>query len=120
MKPLKINFIHLLQLLASREMQARYQEEVTVDIADELICMWFDDFYGDDSRAQIAALLTPEENKTIKQFHRYFEARLDELPRMYKKLQSSDAWRSVVQKADETLKTLDWDKVETTWGFMAV
>lgn len=120
MKPLKINFIHLLQLLASAEMQQRYQTEVNVDIRDELICMWFDDFYGDLNRQQLAALLTSEEKKKTDEFHQYFETRADGLPKTYEELQSSDAWRAIIQKADETLKALDWDKVETVWGFMAV
>ena len=37
MSPLKTNFIHLLQLLASADKQDKYQSEVDVDIAGELV-----------------------------------------------------------------------------------
>ena len=120
MSPLKINFIHLLQLLASADNQNRYQSEVNVDIAGELVCMWFDDFYGHGERERLAAQLSGDELERVNEFHRYFEARVDELPQTYEELRESGIWRDVMQKARETLSAVGWDQVPTVWGFGAV
>ncbi|HEY8186800.1 MAG TPA: hypothetical protein VIF64_12050 [Pyrinomonadaceae bacterium] len=120
MNPLKINFIHLLQLLSSVEDQDRYQSEVNVDIAGELVCMWFDDFYGRGVRERLAPLLSARELELVDGFHSYYEARVDHLPQTYAKLRESERWGEVRQKARDTLTTLGWDKVQTVWGFGAV
>ena len=120
MSPLKINFIHLLQLLASADDQDRYQSEVNVDIAGELICMWFDDFYGRGERERLAPLLSAQELECVDEFHSYYEARVDCLPQTYTELRESEQWGEVRRKAGDTLTTLGWDKVQTVWGFGAV
>src|SRR4051812_34362112 len=120
MSPQKINFIHLLQLLASSTDQERYQAEVNVDIAGELVCMWFDDFYGSTERERLIGLLSPEELERVDEFHSYFKARVDALPQTYVELRKSGLWSEVKEKAKETLNTLNWDKVQTVWGFGAV
>src|SRR4051794_40896434 len=117
MSPLKINFIHLLQLLASSANQERYQSEVNVDIAGELVCMWFNDFYGRAERERLVDLLSPIEWERVDEFHSYFEARVDSLPQTNAELRESDLWRGVIYKARVTLITLGWDKVQTVWGF---
>lgn len=119
MSPLKINFIHLLQLLASADDQDRYQSEVNVDIAGELVCMWFDDFYGRGERQHLAPLLSAQELERVDEFHSYYGARVDSLPQTYAELRESEQWE-VRQKARDTLTTLGWDKVQTVWGFGAV
>jgi hypothetical protein len=120
MSPLQINFIHLLQLLASAGDQDRYQSEVNVDIAGELVCMWFDDFYGGGERERLASLLSGQELARVDEFHSYYEARVDSLPQTYAELRESEQWGEVRQKARDTLTTLGWDKVQTVWGFGAV
>ena len=120
MSPLKINFIHLLQLLASAGDQDRYQSEVNVDIAGELVCMWFDDFYGGGEREHLASLLSAQELARVVEFHSYYEARVESLPQTYAELRESKQWGEVRQKARGTLTTLGWDKVQTVWGFGAV
>lgn len=113
MEPKKKNFIHLLQLLSSEEMQDRYQSEVDVDIYDELICMWFDDFYSQEARGHIMSLLSSLEKKHVDEFHQFFLYVQPKLPTNYKDLCESEDWVRVREKADETLKSLNWDKVET-------
>ena len=119
MNPLKINFIHLLQLIASVEWQDKYQSEVNIDIADELICMWFDDFYNNDQRIKLITLLSVEELKRINEFHTFYEERVDCLPKQYEQLKESDLWHEIMLKAKETLMILNWDKIQTVWGFQA-
>jgi hypothetical protein len=118
MSPLKINFIHLLQLLASADHQDRYQSEVNVDIAGELVCMWFDDFFGEKVK-RLAPLLSAQELESVEEFHRYYEARVDSMPQTYAELRESEQWCEVRQKAEDTLTTLGWDRVQTVWGFGA-
>ena len=120
MNPLKINFIHLLQLLASTDSQDRYQSEAGVDIAGELVCMWFDDFYGREGRERLTVLLTARESEHVDEFHSYYGARVDSLPRTYAELRESAPWCEVRGKAEEALRALEWDKVPTVWGFGAV
>jgi hypothetical protein len=120
MSPLKINFIHLLQLLASADDQDRYQSEVNVDISAELVCMWFDDFFALGERERLAPLLSSRELELVEEFHRYYEARVDSLPRAYAELRESEQWCEVRRKASETITALGWDKVQTVWGFGAV
>jgi len=120
MSPLKTNFIHLLQLLASADKQDKYQSEVDVDIAGELVCMWFDDFYGQGGRERLRAYLSDQEIDRVDEFHRFYEARVDLLPQTYEELHSSDIWHEVVDKARETSISLGWDNLPTVWGFGAV
>ena len=120
LEPLKENFIHLLQLLASGSEQDRYQSEVApIDIASELICMWFDGFFENSGRERLAPFLTDEELRCVDEFHDFYDKRVDLLPKTYAQLRESALWREVIQKADETLIALGWDKVQTTPGFGA-
>ena len=120
MHPLRTNFIHLFQLLASAEAQDRYQSEVREDIAAELICMWFDDFYNSDEGLRLMHLLTAEEALKVAEFHKFYEERVALLPKNYQELRVSEVWREVVTKASETLFSLEWDMIQTVPGFGAV
>ncbi|PWN08016.1 hypothetical protein [Rhodohalobacter mucosus] len=120
MKPLKENFIHLIQLLASLEKQDRYQAEVDVDIYDEFICMWFDDFYSNEAREHIRPLLSSKERKYVDDFHEFFQTHESKLPTSYAELRESPAWKQVREKADETLRVLNWNTIKTKSNFGAV
>ena len=105
MEQYKKNFVGLLELLASKEKQDEYQKNVPhVDIADELICMWFDDFYQNGNH--LKNYFNDKEIKALKEFHEYYDQRADKLPNSYKEFWNSSIWKEIVQKAKETLKTL--------------
>ncbi len=120
MEPLKENFIHLIQLLASLEKQDQYQAEVDIDIYDELICMWFDDFYGTEAQQHIISFLNSEEKKYVNEFHDFFLSKESSLPKSYKELRKSQAWERVRKKANDTLTILNWDSIETKSNFRAI
>lgn len=98
-------FIDLLQLLASKEKQDEYQKNVPhVNIAQELICMCFDDFYYDGTH--LKNYFNDEETKILKEFHEYYEERVKRLPNSYAEFWHSSLWKEIVQKAEETLKKI--------------
>lgn len=71
----RANLIAALNLLASAEEQERYQRGVAIDIRDELLCLWFDDFWDHGQRKRLIPLLSAEELRALDQFHAFFEAR---------------------------------------------
>jgi hypothetical protein len=44
MGPHRVNIINLLNLIASRSEQLEYQESAPVNVANEMVNQWFDDF----------------------------------------------------------------------------
>ena len=122
MEALRTNFVHLLQMLASPNEQDVYQEEVDdlhIDIRDELLCMWFDDFWGHGQREHMIPCLSEEELNAVDTFHAFFEARDELLPETYAELRESPIWHEIVRKAQETLVTLGWDRIPTVPAFGA-
>ena len=101
----KKQFIEILQLLSSKEEQDEYQKNVPhVDISQELICMWFDDLNKEGKYLKNS--FTDEEMKTLSEFSKYYEERLEKLPDSYADFWSSPVWSEVAKKAGETLEKL--------------
>ena len=98
--------IELLELLSSLEAQSDYEKNVPIaDVPAELVCMWFDDFWHPDDT--LKKHFQPYELAALEDFHRFYEARVDDLPSLTKGLEglhSSPKWLEVVEKASQTLK----------------
>jgi hypothetical protein len=107
------NILDLLQLISSKERQDKYQKDVPyVNIADELICMWFDDCYHPDDN-QFKNNFDSNELKILDDFSTYFNQRVPKLPKNYYDYWESKGWLEVVGKAKETLEKLGWDSIES-------
>ena len=103
----KKQIIELLKLLASDKQQLEYEKNVPhVDITAELLCMWFDNlFHGKPPHAEPS--FTAEENAALSEFHQFYRARVDRLPKSEGTVQTwldSAVWRDIMENARSTLE----------------
>lgn len=99
-------------MLSSAEEQLQYQRNVPfVNITVELICGWFDDHYGPDSRDFMAAFSTPE-LIAMARFDQLFNDILnfgglrEETPEI-EDLVKTPEWAHLMQEAAQTLEVLE-------------
>ena len=104
----RANIISTLQLIASPTEAMDYQAKVPrVNLASELVCHWFDDFYHSGS-VQFKAAFTGPELAELELFHRFFDERADTLPDGLTALLASPIWKQISADADSVLARLGW------------
>ncbi len=111
--------IELLELYASPDAQRKYQRDVPfVSVAVELVCKWFDDFWCVEDEPPVAAhaaewnasierfsqCFTAEEMIALKEFHQFFEVRVDDLPDDLEALLCTPSWQEIMGKARKILE----------------
>ena len=107
------NVISTLRLLASRDEQLEYQQQVPIaQVSAELFCQWADDhFHPADRRLQ--ALFTPTEWQALLVFHVHFESISSRVPSPLPPIQefvSHPLWQQLADSAAEALKTFPNDR----------
>lgn len=108
MTPHRANIINALQLIASPAAALAYQREApAVNVANELVNQWFDDFYHPGS-PQFEAAFSSAELAQLADFHRRFDAVADGLPDDLGALLASSAWGQVSSDARDVLDRLGW------------
>jgi hypothetical protein len=87
-----------LELLASLELQAKYERDVQVaDVPAELVCGWFDDL---DLPASASKLFVGDDLESVRAFSDFFEASVKELGNMtLSELHARPLWLKVVDRA---------------------
>lgn len=87
-----------LELLASLELQTRYERDVKIaDVPAELVCIWFDDL---DLPASASKLFVGDDLESVRAFSDFFESAMKELANLtLSDLHSRALWLKVVERA---------------------
>ncbi len=115
MGPQRVNIINVLQLIAAPVDQLRYQAKAQVNVANELVNQWFDDFYHPTS-PQFASEFSSEELERLAEFNRFFDERVSLLPDSLAEMLKVAAWSEVVAKANAVLAACGWQEVQARYG----
>ncbi len=108
MPPEKVNLINILQLLASPELQKKYNNDVPqACIPDELIAQWFDDFFFPDND-EFISIFSDYEWGELMEFHELFKDHLATLPRDFESMKDNLGWAVVLNAASKVLDNLGW------------
>lgn len=114
MGPHRVNIINFLNLIASRREQLEYQESTSVNVANELVNQWFDDFYH-PTDAQFSSQFSSDELLLLKQFDAYYNERLSLLPDSLDGLHGTRAWDEVMAYAGVILDACRWRGIEARY-----
>jgi hypothetical protein len=114
MGPHRVNIINVLHLVAAPIDQLEYQAKAPVNVANELVNQWFDDFYHPTSH-QFASEFSSEELEALAEFDRFFDERVSLLPDSLAEMLKVAAWSEVIAKAKETLSICGWQEVQARY-----
>lgn len=114
MGPHRANIINVLQLIAAPTDQLRYQANAPVNVANELVNQWFDDFYQPTS-PQFASEFSSRELEQLTEFNRFFDERVSLLPGSLAEMLKVAAWSEVVAKANAVLAVCGWQEVQARY-----
>lgn len=94
-----------LEVLASLELQSRYERDVPVaDVPAELVCGWFDDL---DLPASASKVFTGTDLESVQRFSDSFETALKDLEGLsLSELHANPPWLKVVESAGILLRQL--------------
>jgi hypothetical protein len=111
--PFHDSAIELLELIASYQAQKDYEKNVPVaNVAAELVCMWFDDFYH--LTPQFVTEFTERELHALADFNKFYDVRVEKISNSNKELnelQQNKYWKEVSAKAKDILLILKENKV---------
>lgn len=111
MGPHRANIINVLNLIASQSNQLEYQKLAPVNVANELVNQWFDDFYHPTDE-QFRREFSSHELASLNEFHTRYEIRLSLLPNSLDRMLETRAWREVMDFASEVLTEHSWRGIE--------
>ena len=114
MTPHRANIINLLNLVASESDQLDYQKLAPVNVANELLNQWFDDFYHPTAK-QFTGEFSDEELASLMEFHAYYDARAAMLPDSLDEMLNTEAWREVMHFAGRILDEHGWRGIEASY-----
>jgi len=109
--PHRVNIINLLNLIASSSDQIEYQRAAPVNVANELVNQWFDDFYH-PADAQFAREFSADEMVQLAKFDAYYHERVAILPDELEKLLITPTWIEVMACAGAVLDACGWRGVQ--------
>ena len=108
MNPIRSCIKGVLELIASKEKQIKYEQFVPIaDVPAELICMWFDDNYHPDSW-QCKQAFSAKEQQILGSFNDYYNSRCDKLPKSLVKLHADRLWSEIMLEAKKTKEAIKW------------
>jgi hypothetical protein len=112
--PHRVNIINSLNLIASIRDQIEYQQAASVNVADELVNQWFDDFYH-PTDAQFLSEFSDDEIVQLAKFDAYYDERVAALPDSLETLLMSPAWGEVMACAGAVLDACGWRGVDARY-----
>jgi len=112
--PHRVNIINLLNLIASSSDQVEYQRTAPINVANELVNQWFDDFYQ-PTDAQFASEFSADEMVQLAKFDAYYDERVAVLPDSLEKLLITPAWIDVMACAGAILDACGWRGVDARY-----
>jgi len=108
MNPIRKSIKEILEILASKENQIRYELDVPIaNVPAELISMWFDDTYHPDS-SQHKEAFSAEEQQILRSFNAFYDSRVDKLPKTLDEMHASPLWDEIVKEAQRVCKSIEW------------
>jgi hypothetical protein len=107
MGPHRVNMINTIQLIASVKDQVEYQNSAPVNVANELVNQWFDDFYH-PTDSQFVCEFSETEHKVLFDFNSFFDCRVKDLPDTLGEMLVSPVWQDIVLRAEKVLDELKW------------
>ncbi|TCI02585.1 hypothetical protein EZV61_12335 [Corallincola luteus] len=111
MNPHRVNIITLLQLVARHKEQVEYQRKVpSVNVATEMCCQWFDDFYHPEFE-EFKVNFSKPELMWLAKFNEVFEDCVDELPETLDDFHRDPRWQKVTSVAESLLIELGWQDI---------
>jgi hypothetical protein len=114
MSPHRANIINLLNLIASESDQLMYQKQAPVNVANELVNQWFDDFYHPKDE-QFRSEFSDEELASLEEFDAYYDARDTVLPNSLDAMLKTKTWREVMALAGQVLDEHGWRGIEMSY-----
>ncbi len=114
MHPAKVNTINTIQLISDTAAQLEYQSKAQINVANELVNQWFDDFYHPDSD-WYRTPFTEQELSVLSEFNEFYDERVQYLPNTLAEMLKNYAWKEVVGKAQWVLNMLNWQGVVATY-----
>ena len=114
MGPHRVNIINLLNLIASSIDQFEYQRSAPVNVANELVNQWFDDFYH-PTDTKFVSEFSADEVAQLAKFDAYYDERVAALPDSLERLQITPAWIEVMACAGDVLDACGWRGVEARY-----
>jgi hypothetical protein len=114
MTPHRANIINLLNLIASESDQRLYQKGAPVNVANELVNQWFDDFYHPTDK-QFKSEFSDEELASLGEFNAYYYARDAVLPNSLDEMLKTKVWREIMAFAGRILDEHGWRGIEATY-----
>jgi hypothetical protein len=114
MAPHRANIINLLNLIASESDQLDYQRLAPVNVANELVNQWFDDFYH-PTYEQFKSEFSDEELASLAEFDAYYGARDAVLPDSLDEMLKTEAWREIMAFAGKLLDEHGWRCIEASY-----
>ena len=114
MGPHRVNIINVLQIIAEPADQLLYQAKAPVNVANELVNQWFDDFYHPTS-PQFPSEFSGEELERLAEFNRFFDERIALLPDSLAEMLNVAAWCEVVAKANAVLAVCGWQEAQARY-----
>ena len=114
MGPHRVNIINVLQLIGAPADQLQYQASAPVNVANEVVNQWFDDFYHPTS-PQFASEFSSQELERLAEFNRFFDERVALLPDSLGEMLKVAVWSEVVAKANEIWEICGWEEVEARY-----
>ena len=85
-----------------------YQRNVPIaNVADELVCQWFDDFHPNSELFRQA--FSEKEIVLLEKFTHDFDEQVDKLPNNLEALLASTEWKFVMHKARVMLEAAGWE-----------
>ena len=96
-------------MIANPDRQIEFQRLVPmVSAAEEMVCMWFDDFHPTSELFSEAFSVNEIENMKI--YTKTFEKYADTLPNSLEDLLKSSEWELVMKQAKITLHANGWEE----------
>ena len=114
MGPHRVNIINTLNLIASSNDQIEYSKAVPVNVANELVNQWFDDFYH-PTDTQFAREFSVNEMVQLAKFDVYYDERVSLMPDSLEKLLMTPAWVEVMACAGAVLDACGWRGVQVRY-----
>jgi len=114
MTPHRTNIINLLNLIASESDQLLYQKQTPVNIANELVNQWFDDFYHPTDK-QFKSEFSDEELASLAEFNAYYDARVAALPNFLDEMLKTKTWREIMGFSGRILDEHGWRGIDATY-----
>ncbi len=115
MGPHRVNIINTLQLIASPTQQLEYQNNAPINIANEVVNQWFDDFYHPDFLA-FEADFSCSELIELAKFNRLYDERVALLPDTLTEMLESEVWSEVMLEANRVLLVCGWKDLKVSYG----